>query len=115
VKGLKPELRRVLAPFPPSTYSSTIDVATRMENEDKIRFASEVVHLVKQFPAKRPSEQWWNKQQWDNKGKRDRIDSSEHTLNEIICHGCKKNDTWRKIVCIRIITGDATIVEIPLI
>jgi hypothetical protein len=103
-------LRRALAPFPPNTYSSAVNAATRTENEDKIRSASEAVHPIKQILAKRPSEQ-----QWDKEGKRTRIDTTKPTVNEIICRGCKKRDTRRRIVGLRLPTGDVTIVEIPLI
>jgi hypothetical protein len=78
-------LRRALAYFPPNTYSFAINAVTRTKNEDKIKFASEVVHPVEQFPSKRPSEQ-----QWDSDGKRTRIDTAEPTRKEIIYRGCKK-------------------------
>jgi hypothetical protein len=94
-------LRRALASFPPSTYSSAVDAVTRTENEDKVRFVSEALHPVKQFSAKRSAEQQCDKKQWDNKGKRTRIDTTESTINGIICNGCKKKghmekDCWFK-------------------
>jgi hypothetical protein len=45
--------RRVLALFPPSNYSTAVDVATRTKNEDKIRFVSKVAHPAKKFSIKR--------------------------------------------------------------
>jgi hypothetical protein len=101
IKGLRSELRRALVPFAPSTYSSAVDAATRIENEDKVRIASEAAHPVKQFSAKRSAEQWYDKQHWDNKGKRTRSDTIESTMKGIVCCRCKKKghmekDCWFK-------------------
>jgi hypothetical protein len=54
IKGLRPELRRALAPFPPSNYYMAIDAATRTENEDKMRLGNEFTNLDEEFPNKRP-------------------------------------------------------------
>jgi hypothetical protein len=92
IKGLRSELRKSLALFPPNTYSSAVDATTRTENEDKVRFAREAVHPVKKISAKRSAEQHCDKQHWDNK---------EKWTNGIICRGCKKKghiekDCWFK-------------------
>jgi hypothetical protein len=101
IKGLRSELRRALVPCQLSTYSSIVDVATRIENEDKVRLGSEAIHPVKQFLMKRLAEQWYDTQQWDNKGKRTKIDATGSTVNGIICCRCKKKghmekDCWFK-------------------
>jgi hypothetical protein len=54
IKGLRWELRRVLAPFLPSNYSTAVDAATWTENEDKLRFEI--------FSNKRPFRQQGNSQ-----------------------------------------------------
>jgi hypothetical protein len=53
IKGLRPELRRTLAPFPPSNYSMAVDATTRTKNEDKLRFGINITNFGKKFPNKR--------------------------------------------------------------
>jgi hypothetical protein len=50
IMGLRPELRKALAPISPSNYSIVVDAATRTESEDKLRFGNNV---SKKFPNKR--------------------------------------------------------------
>ena len=51
IKGLRQELRRALAPFPPNTYSVAVDAATHTENEDRNRMVSRPFQQVR--PAQR--------------------------------------------------------------
>jgi hypothetical protein len=69
-------LRRALVPCPPSTYSFAVDIVARIENEDRVKFAREAVHPVKQFSNKRSIEQRYDKQPWDNKGKLTKNDAN---------------------------------------
>jgi hypothetical protein len=101
VKGLRSEFKRALILFLPSTCSSIVDAATRIENKDKVRFASEAIHPVKQLSIKRLVEQRSDKQHWNNKGKRIKNDATEAPMDGVICCRCKKKghmekDCWFK-------------------
>jgi hypothetical protein len=93
IKGLRPELRRVLAPFSPSNYSTAVEAATRTENEDKLRF--------EKFPNKRPFGQ-----QGNIKRKQTHIMPIGSNSKEKTYHTCKKKghldkDCWFKNKCRR--------------
>jgi hypothetical protein len=112
IKGLRSKLRRALVPCQLSTYSSTVDVATRIENEDKVRFNSEAINPVRQFSIKRSAEQQCDNQHWDRNGKRTKIDATESTINGISCWRCKKKGHMGKIAGLRISAGDVLIVKL---
>jgi hypothetical protein len=52
IKGLRPELRRALALFPPSNYSTTVDAAIRTENEDNLILGIKSQILARSFRTK---------------------------------------------------------------
>jgi hypothetical protein len=96
IKELRPELRRALAPFPPSNYSKVVDAATRIENEDKLRFGNKVTNSSKKFLNKRPFGQ-----QGNNQRKQARTVLRGGNSNKKTCHTCKKKrhmdkDCWFK-------------------
>jgi hypothetical protein len=67
-----------------------VDVLNICEDasKDMIRFARVVLHPVEQIHVKRSS-----KQQWDNKGKQSRIDTTEPTMKK---RGHIAKDCWFK-------------------
>jgi hypothetical protein len=50
----------MFVPFPPSKYSMAVDAATRIKNEDKIRYGNKVTQSGKKFSVKRSFGQQWN-------------------------------------------------------
>jgi hypothetical protein len=91
IKGLRLELRRALALFPPSNYSKTVIAAARTENEDKIRFGNKVANSGKKFPIKRSFGQ-----QWNNQRKQAHTMSRSGNSNEKAYHVCGKKGHLEK-------------------